>query len=296
VIRSCYNGDVRTYMLPWALVTEVLFVGYFCLLWFVMRRSCEQNLCEVTFSLHPILIALISIPWAKERIDIAGSVAAIILTVASGLLLFSNDNGWDWSIYQSRWTTLLASFGMAIIFAFYIVIKRKSTSHPTTGYYQVLFMHIIFGFTFSLGAALGLEVFNDLSEWKNFFSNIWSTDLLWRICCLIAMGILYKVALVLTSRFSETHTTGFAVQIGLLVGSSTNTVYTLFPSYLDWISSHPAKTAGYSLLVLSFVYWLVRVFMLQYMFNRRKGDTEFDDTGVLLETYSPVQRNHSTSQ
>jgi len=288
VAYSCITKDLRTYVLPWAVVAEIFFVAYFCLLWFVMRRSCVQNLCEVTFCLHTLLIVIISLPWVQERIDIGGIVAAMAVTAVSALLLTNSAYGWDWSMYRSNWSTLLASFGMAFIFAFYVVITRKSTSHPSTGYFQVLFMHITFGLIFSVGAALGLEVFNDLSMFTSFFKDNWSLEFLWKTVCLIFIGLFYKIALVLTSRFSDVHTTGFAIQLGILLGGSANTIHEFLSSssYLNWITNNPKITAGYCLLCISCLYWLVRVLMLNYMYKRFKKGDDNDDTGVLLETYT----------
>jgi len=228
-----------------------------------------------------------------ERVDIAGSLFALAVSIGTALVMTDDSQGWDWTDFVPNWPQYIASLGLAITFGLFVIVSRKSTSHTATGHFQIVFIHTVSALILSIAAALGLEVTTNYSSWLGYFVEF-DGHTIWKAGCVVAIGIVYKLAVILTCRFSETHTFALAVHLGIVFGASVSRFYPLIESVFNdtsqlvhYAKSFPRHTAGVCLVIVGLLYWFVRVLMLRFMFARKQSlnPVPQSDAALKMEKY-----------
>eukprot|EP01125_Pyxidicula_operculata_P001343 TRINITY_DN11237_c0_g1_i1.p1 TRINITY_DN11237_c0_g1~~TRINITY_DN11237_c0_g1_i1.p1 ORF type:complete len:422 (+),score=76.44 TRINITY_DN11237_c0_g1_i1:39-1304(+) len=275
--QICCAKEKRSYNLPLSIISEILFVGYFALLyWLQVNNIIENsNILEVFFSSHLIMVAIVSLPWFMERIDIATAVFVLIASAAGACITTDDTKGWTWDI-QNDWPSIAISAGSAVVFALYHLSARKSASTPASGIYHVLLIHSLVASVLSVGLAAGLEMyyFDSWEQFKNIFTSGDST-LAWVFPSVVAVGVAYKFCLMVLLRFSNSHIASMAVQCSILMVICVGPIYSLIanmsnPDYfIEWVKEKPRVAAGIVLLAVTVLYWIISTCLLHYRYNKK---------------------------
>jgi len=271
----------------YAIISDLFILGSFLMV-SVLYRESKPNTFMMFLGGNIFFVVLIILVWhlieilrqkfTVNAVLVVSDIHGLLVSAALGILGIVMINYLESPFNNLKMDSEnIGYFVMGIFAAIIFAMGLRCTSYIDSDiispFKKILFIHstgsLIFSIIFIIAEIFYIDGSPDY--WKQAFQQqSWDSIFTWREVSVVLIFVIYRIAFIYTSRYSDMYTFAIPVQIGISLGLSFayTDVYTAFSS-LQQIGENQKLLIFIILHLLLFVYWILRVIFYNNIIKRK---------------------------